>query len=128
MRVTKEPEVRKQEILDTALKLFGENGYEKTSISDIAKAIGIAQGLCYRYFPSKEALFDSAIEQYADVWWSNLQALKRTITRPCGRSLKICLPLWKNGTQNIIQFFTAQKTRNSTISFLSKSVRSWFRL
>ena len=29
MRVTKEPEVRKQEILDTALKLFGENGYEK---------------------------------------------------------------------------------------------------
>ena len=67
MRITKEPEVRKQEILDTALKLFGENGYEKTSITDIAKAIGIAQGLCYRYFPSKEALFDSAIEQYADV-------------------------------------------------------------
>ena len=67
MRVTKEPEVRKQEILDTALKLFGENGYEKTSITDIAKAIGVAQGLCYRYFPSKEALFDSAIEEYADV-------------------------------------------------------------
>ena len=67
MRVTKEPEVRKQEILDTALKLFGENGYEKTSIADIAKAIGVAQGLCYRYFPSKEALFDRAIDQYADV-------------------------------------------------------------
>ena len=67
MRVTKEPEVRKQEILDTALKLFGENGYEKTSIADIAKAIGVAQGLCYRYFPSKEALFDCAIAQYADV-------------------------------------------------------------
>ena len=66
MRVTKEPEIRKQEILDTALKLFGERGYEKTSITDIAKAIGVAQGLCYRYFPSKEALFDSAIEQYAD--------------------------------------------------------------
>ena len=61
MRVTKEPEIRKQEILDTALKLFGENGYEKTSITDIAKVIGVAQGLCYRYFPSKEALFDSAI-------------------------------------------------------------------
>ena len=67
MRVTKGPEVRKQEILDTALKLFGEKGYEKTSITDITRAIGVAQGLCYRYFPSKEALFDSAIEQYADV-------------------------------------------------------------
>lgn len=66
MRVTKEPEQRKQEILDTAMRLFYEKGYEKTSIADIAKAIGVAQGLCYRYFPSKEALFDSAIDQYAD--------------------------------------------------------------
>lgn len=32
MRITKEPEVRKQEILDTALKLFGENGYEKPQL------------------------------------------------------------------------------------------------
>ena len=67
MRITKEPEVRKQEIIDTALELFGEKGYEKTSITDIAKAMGVAQGLCYRYFLSKEALVDSAIEQYADV-------------------------------------------------------------
>lgn len=66
MRITKEPEERKQEILDTAMRLFHEKGYEKTSITDIAKTIGVAQGLCYRYFPSKEALFDSAIEQYAD--------------------------------------------------------------
>ena len=66
MRITKEPEERRQEILDTAMKLFYEKGYEKTSIADIAKNIGIAQGLCYRYFPSKEALFDSAVEQYAD--------------------------------------------------------------
>ena len=57
MRITKEPEERKQEILDTAMRLFYEKGYEKTSIADIAKEIGVAQGLCYRYFPSKEALF-----------------------------------------------------------------------
>lgn len=67
MRITKEPEIRRQEILDTALRLFGEKGYEKTSIADIARAMGVAQGLCYRYFPSKEALFDCAIEQYADI-------------------------------------------------------------
>lgn len=66
MRITKEPEERKQEILDTAMRIFYEKGYEKTSIADIAKAIGVAQGLCYRYFPSKEALFDSAIDQYAE--------------------------------------------------------------
>ena len=66
MRITKEPEERKQEILDTAMRIFYEKGYEKTSIADIAKAIGVAQGLCYRYFPSKEVLFDSAIDQYAE--------------------------------------------------------------
>lgn len=67
MRITKEPEERKQEIFDAALQLFGEKGYEKTTIADIAKAIGVAQGLCYRYFSSKEVLFDSAIDQYADI-------------------------------------------------------------
>ena len=67
MRITKEPEERKQEIIETAMRLFHEKGYEKTSIADIAKAIGVAQGLCYRYFPSKEALFDCTIDQYAQV-------------------------------------------------------------
>ena len=76
MRVTKEPEVRKQEILDTALKLFGENGYEKTSMTDIAKAIGVAQGLCYRYFPSKEALYIAVLRQILDIWLAPLKAFR----------------------------------------------------
>lgn len=67
MRITKEPEERKQEIIETAMCLFNEKGYEKTSIADIAKAIGVAQGLCYRYFPSKEALFDCTVDQYAQL-------------------------------------------------------------
>jgi AcrR family transcriptional regulator len=64
-RITKVPEERRQEILETAIRLFYEKGYEKTSIADIANEINVAQGLCYRYFPSKEALFDTAIGQYA---------------------------------------------------------------
>lgn len=67
MRISKDPEERKQEIIDTAMRLFSEKGYEKTSISDIAKEMNVAQGLLYRYFPSKEALFDTAIEQYAQL-------------------------------------------------------------
>ena len=49
-RITKAPEERRQEIIDTALKVFYEKGYEKTSISDIAREMDVAQGLCYRYF------------------------------------------------------------------------------
>lgn len=65
-RITKEPEERRQEILDTSMRLFYEKGYEKTSITDIAKAMHVAQGLCYRYFASKEEIFDTALEQYAE--------------------------------------------------------------
>jgi len=64
-RITKEPAKRRQEIIDTAIKLFYQKGYEKTSISDIAREIGVAQGLCYRYFSSKEQIFDTAVEEYA---------------------------------------------------------------
>lgn len=82
MRVTKEPEERRQEIIDTAMRLFYEKGYEKTSIADIAKAIGVAQGLCYRYFPSKEALFDSTVDQYAQILAGRLTPPEESLKRP----------------------------------------------
>ena len=78
MRISKEPEARKQEILETAMKLFAEKGYEKTSISDIAKEIGVAQGLCYRYFPSKDILFQTAVNEYANIL---VDKLKTNINR-----------------------------------------------
>ena len=82
MRVTKEPEERRQEIIETAMRLFYEKGYEKTSIADIAKAIGVAQGLCYRYFPSKEALFDCTVDQYAQTLADRLTPPADSLKRP----------------------------------------------
>ena len=63
-RISKPPEVRRREILDTAMRLFTEKGYEETSMADIAKEMGVVQGLCYRYFDSKKALFQEAMDQY----------------------------------------------------------------
>lgn len=64
-RVTKDPDVRKQEILEAAVVIFSKKGYEHTKMSDIAEKLNVSQGLCYRYFPSKEDLFDSVVEHYA---------------------------------------------------------------
>ncbi|WP_306465203.1 TetR/AcrR family transcriptional regulator [Faecalicatena contorta] len=64
-RITKDPKERRQEIIDTSMKVFYEKGYEKTTIADIAREMHVAQGLCYRYFSSKEELFDTALDQYA---------------------------------------------------------------
>lgn len=65
MRISKEPEVRKREIADSAMRLFCEKGYEATSIKDIAKAVNVVPGLCYNYFKSKYELYEYAITLYA---------------------------------------------------------------
>lgn len=66
MRIVKDPEVRKKEILRGALKVFSKKGYDKTTITDISKELGISQGLCYRYYASKEEIYDAALEEYSD--------------------------------------------------------------
>lgn len=65
MRISKDPEVRKQEMIDAAMQLFAEKGYEATTMSDIAKAVGVVPGLCYKYFESKHELYHVAVERYA---------------------------------------------------------------
>lgn len=64
MRISKDPQERKQEILDTAMKLFLIKGYNETTMADIAKEMNVVKGLCYRYFDSKQKLFEAAMEEY----------------------------------------------------------------
>jgi AcrR family transcriptional regulator len=59
MRVTKDPEIRRKELMDVAEELFLENGYEETAVSDIVKKAGVAQGTFYYYFKSKETKLDA---------------------------------------------------------------------
>lgn len=63
MRVVKEANVRKNEILDAATRLFTEKGFDNTSTSDIMSAVGIAKGTLYHHFKSKEDIMDSLIER-----------------------------------------------------------------
>ncbi|WP_166241361.1 TetR/AcrR family transcriptional regulator [Paenibacillus turpanensis] len=63
-RVSKNPEERKNEILDAAQLLYGTKGYQQTSVSDIVKQIGVAQGTFYYYFKSKEEAADALIERH----------------------------------------------------------------
>jgi AcrR family transcriptional regulator len=48
---------RKQQLLDAATTLFASKGYATTRIADICAAAGVAKGLFYWYFPTKEGLF-----------------------------------------------------------------------
>ena len=45
-----------ERIIEVALDLFSERGYEATSMRDIASALGLSPGAFYHHFPSKEAV------------------------------------------------------------------------
>ncbi len=63
VRILKEPEVRKAEIMDVALEFFNVKGYEQTSVNEIIEKVGIAKGTFYYYFKSKNELLDEVIER-----------------------------------------------------------------
>ena len=53
---------KKESIVHAAIQVFREKGIEKTKVSDIVKAAGIAQGTFYLYFPSKLSLMPAIAE------------------------------------------------------------------
>ncbi|MDO5323410.1 MAG: TetR/AcrR family transcriptional regulator [Clostridia bacterium] len=66
MRVVKDAEVRRNEILDAAEELFGSKGFDGTSTNDILDRVGIARGTLYYHFRSKEEILDAMIARMAD--------------------------------------------------------------
>ncbi|GGQ48627.1 TetR family transcriptional regulator [Streptomyces griseorubens] len=65
-------EVAVQAILDTAVRLFAEQGYERTTIAQIAREAGISQRSLFRYFGTKEDLVCGDQDALGDL-------LKRTV-------------------------------------------------
>lgn len=49
------------QMLEVAARLFGANGYEATSMDDIASACGVTKPMLYAYFGSKEGLHEAMI-------------------------------------------------------------------
>lgn len=63
MRITKEANIRRDEILDMAEKMFLEKGFEQTSTNEIASAIHIAKGTLYYHFKTKNDMMNAIIER-----------------------------------------------------------------
>jgi AcrR family transcriptional regulator len=86
-------DARRDSILRAALGVFAEKGFSFTKISDIATAAGLSHGLVYHYFPSKEAIFATLIEEMVDQFEEDLdeegatacERLERTLETSFGR-------------------------------------------
>jgi len=74
-------EFEENAVLEKAMKLFWEQGYEKTSMSDLTEHMGIHRRSLYDTFGDKHSLFLKAIDRYADQVGSALaQEIKRAKT------------------------------------------------
>lgn len=72
----------RQLLLDAAEAAFGTRGYFETSVTDITRRAGVAQGTFYVYFPSKRALFTELVrERSRDVRRAIRESIRGTADR-----------------------------------------------
>jgi len=62
----KAPE-RKASILAVAKVLFADKGYHAVSVDEIAKRLGVSPAVLYQHFPSKEALYEAALNSISEI-------------------------------------------------------------
>lgn len=66
VRIVKDPEQRRMEIIETACEVFLQKGYESTTMNDVMRRLDIAKGTIYHYFRSKEELLDAVLLYITD--------------------------------------------------------------
>jgi AcrR family transcriptional regulator len=106
-------------ILDTAMRLFQERGYDKTTMRAIAKEAGVSVGNAYYYFESKEFL----IQGFYDLM-THAHALDATArmegVRDFGERLRISLESWLDSAAEYhefaAQFFRTAADPDSSLS------------
>jgi AcrR family transcriptional regulator len=70
-------ESRRAEILDAALQVFGQYGYRRTSMDDVAREADIAKGTIYLSFTSKEEVFQALSERLSQRMLAGAEAARR---------------------------------------------------
>jgi len=65
---------RRQQMIEAALACFSRQGYQKTTMDEIAAASGLSKGSLYWYFKSKDELFVAALEAVFQEWGCQAEA------------------------------------------------------
>ncbi|MCG7943647.1 MAG: TetR/AcrR family transcriptional regulator [Candidatus Thiodiazotropha taylori] len=89
MSVGRKRSFDKSEALDKAMRLFWENGYSGTSVSDLTQQLGINKPSLYAAFGNKEKLFQSALERYMACYAAPLlEQLSRPDEQPLAERIR----------------------------------------
>lgn len=116
MRITKEYNERRNEILDTAERLFHAKGYEKCAVNDIIKEVGIAKGTFYYYFKSKEEVMDAIVSRYKEIVVSRAEEiLKKDDISPEEKLIRVFMSMRTNDKVDKCLLNELHKTENALL-------------
>ncbi|HZJ03513.1 MAG TPA: TetR/AcrR family transcriptional regulator [Thermoleophilia bacterium] len=89
-RPTVDKAARRAGLASVAAQVFAERGVANTSVSDIVRAVGIAQGTFYLYFASKEEIVLAVAEQMVEALMADIEsAIERTGVDPVAKLLRL---------------------------------------
>jgi TetR/AcrR family fatty acid metabolism transcriptional regulator len=109
---------KRRRILEAAEQVFARQGYDASPVSDVATEAGVAYGLVFHYFGSKEALLDAVFHA---VWGRLLAALRHVEetgeAAPAQLELvvKIVLRAWRDDP-NLVRLLVREVTRNPNVA------------
>ncbi len=76
-RKEREKKARRQAILDAARECFFRDGFEATTISQIAETVELSTGTLYLYFKNKEEIYVSILEEGLDILYALMKGSER---------------------------------------------------
>ncbi|SON63266.1 putative HTH-type transcriptional regulator YfiR [Mycobacterium simulans] len=100
---------RREEIMAAAKKVFAGKGFHATTIADIAKQAGLAYGLVYWYFDSKDDLFHALMASEEEALRTHLSATLSSFTGEAAAPRTSFHAPLKAGVQATFEFFEADK-------------------
>jgi len=85
----RKPKSTPDEIILVAWSLFERDGFDSTTMADVASAVGISRRTLFNYFATKEALLYPAVDEYMEYFGALL--MDRPPNEPLFQSLEYCL-------------------------------------
>jgi AcrR family transcriptional regulator len=114
---TKVQEERRRQILQAAVRTFAERGYHAARVSDIAKEAGVAYGLVYHYYESKETLLEAIFKETWGAMLDTVRAVEQ-LDEPASERVRkvteIILRTWKRDP-DLVRVLVREVTRSAQV-------------
>jgi TetR/AcrR family fatty acid metabolism transcriptional regulator len=121
-------EERRRQILEAAVRAFARRGYHGCRVSDVAREAGVAYGLVYHYYGSKEALLDAIFRQ---TWGamlatiSSVEELDDPAREKVRKVTEIVLRTWRRDP-DLVRVLVREVTRSSHVQRESDEIELAF--